>query len=61
VSAASEITFRIPPPAASPFHFRRALLNAIRTAISQAHVHGELDTETVVRCLGALPMPMDSK
>jgi hypothetical protein len=56
----TEVTFKIPPPTEQPFLFRAALLNAIRSAISQAHVDGSIDVATAVRCLSALPMPADS-
>jgi hypothetical protein len=54
-----EVRFTIPSPADNAFLFRRALLDAIRSAISQAHVDGVLDVATAVRCLAALPMPAD--
>jgi hypothetical protein len=50
------ITFTIPPPAESPFTFRRALLDAIRSAISAAQVAGEIDAQAAVECCRALPM-----
>jgi hypothetical protein len=51
------ITFTIPPPADSPFLFRRALLDAIRSAISAAQIAGGIDTSLAIDCLKALPMP----
>jgi hypothetical protein len=49
------ITFQIPPPADSPYLFRRAFLASIRQAIGAAQVAGELDTATAVECFKALP------
>jgi hypothetical protein len=54
--ATRHITFIMPPASESPFLFRRALLAAIRSAISEAHVDGQIDVQTTVAALGALPM-----
>jgi hypothetical protein len=51
------ITFKLPPQAESPFLFRRTLLNAIRLAVSDAHIAGQIDVKTAVAALAALPMP----
>jgi hypothetical protein len=51
----SNITITIPPAAESPFLFRRAFLAAIRSAISQAQIAGELEAAVVVECFKALP------
>jgi hypothetical protein len=59
VVAATQMAFTIPLPAGNAFLFRRALLDAIRSALSQAHVDGLIDVQTAVRCLSALPMPAD--
>jgi hypothetical protein len=52
-----EITFTIPPPADSPFLFRRAFLEAIRSAISEAQILGEIDAAMALECFKALPVP----
>ncbi len=49
------IAVNMPAPAESPFLFRRAFLNAIRTAISQAQIDGRIDAATAVACNRALP------
>jgi hypothetical protein len=51
------IQFTLPRAESSPFLFRKALLESIRRAISQAHVDGDLDVQTTVACLKALPVP----
>jgi hypothetical protein len=43
-------------PQLSPFLFKRALLEAIRLAVSEAHIRGEIDVEVTVSILGALPV-----
>jgi hypothetical protein len=47
------VTVAIPPPAESPFVFRRAFLHAIRKAIGDAQIAGELDETTAVECFKA--------
>jgi hypothetical protein len=53
----SGIAIEIPPRGADPFAFRRAFLGAIRKAIGDAQISGELDAETAVECFKALPPP----
>jgi len=52
----TQISFAMPPSSSSPFVFKRALLGAIRTAISQAHADGMIDVKTAVAALAALPI-----
>jgi hypothetical protein len=49
------LTVEIPPAAESPFLFRRAFVHAIRVAIGDAQIAGELDAATAVECLRSLP------
>jgi hypothetical protein len=51
----SEIRFTIPSAADSAFLFRRAFLGAIRKAIGDAQIRGEIDAELAVECCKALP------
>jgi hypothetical protein len=51
------IKFAVPGPENSPFLFKKALIESIRRAISQAHVDGDLDVQTTVNCLKSLPVP----
>jgi hypothetical protein len=48
-------TFEMPPAADSQFLFRRAFLAAIRKAISEAHIRGEISAAIAVECNRALP------
>lgn len=52
----SSVTFEIPPPADSQFLFQRAFLDAIRKAISEAQIRGDIDTDVAVACFRALPI-----
>jgi hypothetical protein len=53
-----QIVFNVPPPSDSSFLFRRAFLDAIRTAISKAQIAGEIDAQTAIECFKALPGPI---
>ena len=52
---ATPVTFTIPPYSENLFLFKRDFYGAIRSAISQAHVAGQIDTLTAVTCLKAIP------
>lgn len=55
----SLVVFEVPPLTEQPYRFRQALLGAIRSAISEARIAGEISTPLAVECLRALPMPED--
>lgn len=55
------IRFEIPPPSDQPFLFQRAFLHAIRKAIGEAHIAGEIDAATAVACNRALPAETPDK
>jgi len=54
-SIAHTIAITIPPRADSPFLFRRAFLAAIRKAVSEAQIRGDISA-IAVECNRALPI-----
>jgi hypothetical protein len=57
----STITFEIPPASEQSFIFRREFLGAIRTAIGNAQIAGEIDAELAIACCKALPPAIPDK
>jgi hypothetical protein len=51
----SRIAVEIPPAPENAFLFRRAFLGAIRKAIGDAQIAGDIDAATAVECFKALP------
>jgi hypothetical protein len=49
------LAVQIPAAADSPFLFRREFIHAIRAAIGAAQIAGDIDAQTAVECMKALP------